>query len=101
MSRLAMTYCHHFMTGYSHIDIHDSAEKAEKFFREHAQIVFSRQINWEHTRMKPLDDNGLGIHVGMTSYFARFLSPQEVEIYKSYGDKARISNQTGYLIAPE
>ena len=101
MSKLAITYYHDVLRGYSNIKVHKSGVEATKHFLNHAQNYFQLPINWKTKKPKLSGRKQLEVTIGLRGYYARFLNEDEVEVYKQHGNKSWFSFETGKLIHPE
>ncbi|RQW65687.1 hypothetical protein DUK53_14950 [Listeria sp. SHR_NRA_18] len=102
MKKMAMTYFYDIMRPPQMFDIniHESGTKAIAFFKENCQKYFHQPVQLRANLSIPTVGQ-VTIGVGLRQMVARFLTEEEAEIYKVYGEKSLINFKTMELEAPE
>ena len=101
--KLAITYYRDIMRGIvADIDIHSSGKEALNYFMKNADKYFSTPTVWKNKRPESIP-TGKSISVGMgfRFYICRFLSEEESNLYKKYGDECLFDPKYDTLISPE
>lgn len=102
MKKQAVTYYHDFMRGgYSNITLHESGAEATEFFKANAGQYFQTPILWKNKNLKLTGKNRLSASIGFRGFYARFLTEEESDVVKEFGNKTMINNETGELCAPD
>ena len=102
MKKMALTYEYNWMQGYSFVNIHvfSSGKEALKYQNEIAPTMFARGANTrKNNTIPPHGERQVGI--GFRGINARYLEPDEIEIYKKFGDNTVCDQKNNKLIAPK
>ena len=100
MAKLAMTYYHDLMHEHvQDVKVHSSGVSACRYFKETVEQYFKLPTQYKQD-VKITQDRSYQVGYPFRHYKVRFLTPKEVSLYKQYGDRVHINQQTGELTAP-